>query len=126
MYLGWTAKGLFSKHFNIVHKKNVLAKDVMHGNVPNLSFRRAIVEIKLVEWHNLSNLLASVSLGQSKDKFLSGGHRDGMFSVRSMYCLLMNAPNSTRNMLLWKLKLPLKIRIFLWYIRRRLLSLKTT
>jgi hypothetical protein len=30
----------------------------------------------------------------------------------------MNTPNLTHNMLLWKLKLPLKIRIFLWYLGR--------
>jgi hypothetical protein len=35
-----------------------------------------------------------------------------------MYCLLMNTPTLTHNMLLWKLKLPLKIKIFLWYLGR--------
>jgi hypothetical protein len=31
-----------------------------------------------------------------------------------MYCLLMNTPTLTHNMLLWKLKFSLKIKIFLW------------
>jgi hypothetical protein len=35
-----------------------------------------------------------------------------------MYRLLMNTPTLTHNMLLWKLKLPLKIEIFLWYLGR--------
>jgi hypothetical protein len=30
----------------------------------------------------------------------------------------MNTPTLTHNMLLWKLKLPLKIKIFLWYLGR--------
>jgi hypothetical protein len=47
-----------------VRKKNALFKDVMSGNLPNLSFRRAIVGVKLVEWYKLSNLLASIHLGQ--------------------------------------------------------------
>lgn len=90
----------------------------MNGNLPNLYFCRAIVEVKRVEWRNLSTLLASIPLGHSKDKFLWGLHRNGVFSVQSMYHLLMNTPSLTHNMLLWKLKLPLKIKIFLWYLGR--------
>jgi hypothetical protein len=36
-------KVFFLNLFNIMHKKNVLVKDVMNGNLPNLSFGRAIV-----------------------------------------------------------------------------------
>jgi hypothetical protein len=35
-----------------------------------------------------------------------------------MYCILMNSSIRNRNTLLWKLKPPLKIKIFLWYLRR--------
>jgi hypothetical protein len=38
-----------------MRKKNALVKDVMYGNVHNLSFRKAIVGIKLVEWYNFCN-----------------------------------------------------------------------
>jgi hypothetical protein len=62
-------KDHFSNLFYIVRKRNALVKDVMNENIPNLSFCRAIVGIKMVEWHNLSNLLASVALGQLGDNF---------------------------------------------------------
>ena len=67
-------KDIYSNHFNIVRKRNVLVKDVMNGNLPNLYFCSAIVEVKRVEWRNLSTLLASIPLGHSKDKFLWGPH----------------------------------------------------
>ena len=58
--------------FNIVRKKNVLVKDVINGNIPNLSFRRSIIGVKQVEWHNLLNLMATISLEESRDKFIWG------------------------------------------------------
>jgi hypothetical protein len=41
-----------------------------------------------------------------------------------MYCLLMNTPHFNLNRLLWKLKLPLKINFFLWYIGRDVILTK--
>jgi hypothetical protein len=61
------------------------------------------------------------TFGGDKDghfSFLIWGDKDGHFSIRSMYSLLMNTPPTNRNMLLWKLKLTLKIKIFLWYLCR--------
>jgi hypothetical protein len=83
-----------------MRKINVSVKYVMNGNLPNISFRIAIVGVKRVEWHNLSTLLASMPLGHSKDKFLWGPHRNGVFFVHSTYRLLMNTPTLTHNMLL--------------------------
>jgi hypothetical protein len=65
-----------------------------------------------------------VTLGQSRDKILLGGAPRWVFSVRPMYFLLMNTVPSDRNMLIWKLKLPLKIKIFLWYLARGVILTK--
>jgi hypothetical protein len=35
-----------------------------------------------------------------------------------MYYILINNPNYNRNCVLWKLKLPLKVEIFLWFLGR--------
>jgi hypothetical protein len=68
--------------------------------------------IKLVEWHNMLNLLTVVTLSLSRDKFVWDSHKNGIFSVQSMYYFLMNIPNNERNKKIWKLKLPLKIKFF--------------
>jgi hypothetical protein len=65
--------------FNIVHKKNVLVKVVMNGNIPNLSFHRTIVGVKLVEWHNALHPMIAAHLDQSRENFICG-HIDMDFS----------------------------------------------
>ena len=62
-------KDIYSNHFNIVRKRNVLVKDVMNGNVPNLSFRRSIVGVKRVEWHNY-NFTRIYSFGSFEGQIL--------------------------------------------------------
>jgi hypothetical protein len=52
--------------------RNTLVKDVINENIPNISFRRAIIEVKQVKWHNLLNLMATISLEESRDKFIWG------------------------------------------------------
>ena len=49
---------------------------------------------------------------------------NGQFSVKSLYTTLVfnNIPNLNRN--LWKLKTPLKIKVFLWYLRRGMVLTK--
>jgi hypothetical protein len=42
----------------------------------------------------------------------------GLFSVRSMYRALLNNNHVTYNKTLWSLKVPLKIKIFMWYLIR--------
>ena len=48
---------------------------------------------------------------------LSGVLQDiGSFTVRSMYKHLINQIAMPLNKLLWKLKLPLKIKVFIWFL----------
>jgi hypothetical protein len=106
----------FPNLFNIVCNKTSLVAEVLsHANL-NLSFWRLIVGIKHVEWQNLVHFLAPVNLNSVRDTFVWGAHRDGTFSTRSMYYILINNPNYNHDCVLWKLKLPLKIKIFLWYL----------
>jgi hypothetical protein len=70
------------------------------------------MRIKLVEWHNMLNLITVVTLSVSRDKFVWDDHKNGIFYVQSMYYFLMNIPNNEWSKKLWKLKLPLKIKVF--------------
>jgi hypothetical protein len=108
----------FPNLFNIVRNKSALVAQVCLDTNLNLSFCRTITGIKLVEWQNLLYLLNSVSLNPSSDKFVRDGHKNGIFSVQSMYHLLMYNPSNNRNKMIWKLKIPLKIKVFLWNLGR--------
>jgi hypothetical protein len=107
----------FSNLCNIVCNKSALVAQVFLDTNFNLSFRRTITGIKLVEWRNLLYLLNSVSLNPSRDKFVWDEHKNGIFSVQSMCHLLMYNPNNNRNKMIWKLKIPLKISL-LWNLGR--------
>jgi hypothetical protein len=54
----------------------------------------------------------TVNLRPTRDIFLCGAQRDGLFLVQSMYFILMNNPTQNCNTLLWNLKIPLKINFF--------------
>jgi hypothetical protein len=56
-------------------------------------------------------------LNGEEDKFRWGLSQNGVFRVRSMYKAMI-LKNIWDNMILWKLKLPLKIKIFLWYLNK--------
>lgn len=114
----------FPNLFNIVRNKTSLVAEVLSRENLNLSFRRSIVGIKLVEWQTMIHLLATVNLTPVRDTFVWTAHRNGAFSTRSMYYNLISIPNYNRGCLLWKLKLPLKIKIFLWYLGRGLILTK--
>ena len=45
-----------------------------------------------------------------------GLYQNGLFSVKSMYIALLIAETAPYNTLIWKLKLPLKIKVFMWYL----------
>jgi hypothetical protein len=63
------------------------------------------------------------NLNDGEDKFEWGLNQNGIFKVRSMYHGMFIG-NIWDNRLLWKLKLPLKIKIFLWYLNKGVTLIK--
>ncbi|WVZ81474.1 LOW QUALITY PROTEIN: hypothetical protein U9M48_028848, partial [Paspalum notatum var. saurae] len=55
-----------------------------------ISFRRALLGDKLTDWHNLVRRVLNISLQEGNDVFKWDLHRNGCFSVRSMYKYLVN------------------------------------
>jgi len=65
----------------------------------------------------------SVQLYDRKDVFTWLLNK-GIFPASSMYKDLMKETNSYGHGVVWKLKLPLKIKVFLWYLRRGVILTK--
>ncbi|XP_066160362.1 uncharacterized protein [Oryza sativa Japonica Group] len=87
------------------------------GSVPlNVSFRRALVGQNLTLWYNLCASIAHIQLDDSTDCFRWNYHQNGHFSVKSMYLASISNGYIDRNKFIWKLKMPLKIKIFMWYL----------
>jgi hypothetical protein len=90
----------------------------------NISFRRALVGDKMTAWNNLVAKISTYQLSNGRDIFTWDLHRHCNFTAQSMYQYLINQDTPFVNKFLWKLKIPLKIKIFLWYIQRGVILTK--
>ena len=90
----------------------------------NISFRRALMENKLVEWQDLVAQIAHVNLVDGTDTFRWNLTKSGVYTVRSLYLHLIGRQPTFRHKFIWKLKIPLKIKIFLWYLQRGIILTK--
>ena len=65
-----------------------------------------------------------VNLTDEPDRFVWKLTTTGLFSVKSMYEDLMNDHTPYLRKYLWKLKIPLKIKIFMWFLSNKVLLTK--
>jgi hypothetical protein len=69
-------------------------------------------------------MVADVQLTNQKVSFVWGLHHNRSFSVKSMYRVLLEYEVIPYNNVIWKLKLPLKIKVFLWYLYKGVILTK--
>ena len=75
-------------------------------------------------WLHLCRRLMMVQLSDEQDKFVWNLTASGVFSIKSMYEDLMNDHTVFLRKYLWKLKIPLKIKIFMWFLQNKVLLTK--
>ena len=119
-----TLRNQYPQLYNIVRKKQYTVAEVLCTQAPNLSWRRDQIGNKLAMWNNLVSHLATVVLSQERDEFKWNLDQTCVFSVKSHYLGLINQNTTNFNKRLWKLKTPLKIKIFRWYLRRGVILAK--
>jgi hypothetical protein len=100
--------------YNIVRKKNATMAQVLSTTPLNISFRRALVGDNWAKWLQLVGSILNVHLGEQTDTFM--WTKSESFSVKAM-CNDLVVGNAPRlNLVTWKAKVPLKIKIFIWYL----------
>jgi hypothetical protein len=110
--------------YNIVNHKNVLVAHVL-AHVPlNIGFRRVLSGNKWTTWLHLCQRLMMVNLNNEPDCFMWKLTTNGLFTVKSMYEDLMNDHTTYLRKYLWKMKIPLKIKIFMWFLSNKVLLTK--
>jgi hypothetical protein len=110
--------------YHIVQYKNVTVANVLSSVPLNIRFRRVLNGNKWTAWLNLCRRLMSVNLVDEQDKFVWKLTTSGSFTVKSMYEDLMNDQTPYPRKYLWKLKIPLKIKIFMWFLSNKVLLTK--
>ena len=66
----------------------------------------------------------TVQLTNEPDKFSWALTNSGIFTVRSLYLDLMSGHTVVLRKFIWKMKVPLKIRIFMWFLFRKVILTK--
>ena len=117
-------KDQYPRIYNIARQPHTSVASVLSSEPLNISFRRALVDEKLQEWLDLVAKITNFNLVEGRDHFRWNLHNDGIFTVRSMYLHEMNQHAPFRHKLIWKLKIPLKIKIFFWYLQRGVILTK--
>ncbi|WVZ53261.1 hypothetical protein U9M48_004230, partial [Paspalum notatum var. saurae] len=109
--------------FNIATKKGTTVAEVMSSSPLNISFRRGLHGERLLAWNELIRRVMNLELSEGRDVFRWGLNKTGVFSVRSMYKHLIN--NGLKvSQEIWRTRIPLKTKIFMWYIKRGVLLTK--
>jgi hypothetical protein len=99
----------------IVRKKNKSVAQVLSTTPLNVSFRGALVGDSWDKWLEIVGNVVMVSLNDRKDSFIWTANKN--FSVKNMYNDIVLRERTPVNCSVWKAKIPLKIKIFLWYLR---------
>jgi hypothetical protein len=97
----------------------------MATSPPDITFRRDFVGQRRVAWNALLQRLATIQLSAESEEFCWNLHKNGEFSVDSMNSALIYLHISVdNNKMIWKMKIPLKIKVFGWYLRRGVILTK--
>jgi hypothetical protein len=104
--------------YNIVRYKSDTIAKVMATSPPDVMLRRDLLGQRLVAWNALLQRLATVHLSLGPDEFCWNLHKNGKFSVDSMYNALIHLDIPVdSNKMIWKMKIPLKTKVFGWFLR---------
>ena len=98
---------------------------VMQCSPPNVSFRHDLFCARLTFWNTLVARLASIQLTPGSDEFRWNLCGNGKFAVDSMYRALVHSDIPVDdNKKIWQMKIPLKIKVFTWYLRKGVILTK--
>lgn len=118
----WLGNEPFPTLFRVCEEPNTSVARVLH-NIGNLRFRRSFEPDELQAWMELLVDLEAVDLTDEPDHFAWHLESSGHLSTGSLYQAIAPTPGPEELSQIWNIKLPLKIRIFLWqFIRGRVPS----
>ena len=104
--------------YSVSINKEITVKEVIEGGEESLRFRRALVGNLHMQWTQLMQSLVGVTLRDEADRLRWNLTSSGNFSVKSFY-LAMQLSNLVPYKFLWKVQIPLRVKIFLWLVLKK-------
>jgi hypothetical protein len=97
----------------------------METSPPTMTFWRDLIRSRLASWNEQLQRLTSVHLMHGSDEFRWGLTKKGVFSISSMYKALIEPVQPIlNNKFIWKMKIPLKTKVFSWFLHRGVILTK--
>ena len=106
---------LFPVLYNICMEQEITFRDCLMKNC-ELTFRRRLLPEYMTQWGAIQEKARGVNLVDDADQVIWDLCHNKKFSTKSVYKLLEKTVVGPNYKWLWKTKVPLKIRIFLWQL----------
>ena len=90
----------------------------------NIQFWRVLVGDRWEAWLHLVSRLMEVLLAHQPDQLCWKLTRSGQFTVKSMYIDVINSSVIRSSKHVWKVKVPLKIKVFMWFVHKQVILTK--
>ena len=108
-----TLKVQYPSFYHIARRKHATVASVFSTVPLNVTFRRSLHGPNLILWHELVTKIYRVQLNNNKDTFWWDNTTNGLFTVQFMYRSLLNNNSVSGHKVIWKIKVPLKLKNFL-------------
>jgi mannosylglycoprotein endo-beta-mannosidase len=114
---------LFPRLYNLTFSQGVSVARVFAQDFNCIRFRRCLYGESLEMWNKLLDMCGSTTLSQEPDRVSLKLTKSGIFSVKLLYTYLMARRVLFPYKMIWRLKVPLKIKAFIWLIvKNRILT----
>lgn len=110
--------------YNIVQRKEEYVGTIFQTIPLNIQFRRALIGERWTAWMHLVRRLIDVQLSDQPDLPQWKLAKNGVFTVKSFYLDLINFGPISRSLHIWRIKVPLCIIFFMWFVRKQVILIK--
>ncbi|KAE8786750.1 hypothetical protein D1007_39331 [Hordeum vulgare] len=125
MWLGETPLAMqYPILYIIVQRKEAYVVIILQTTPLNIRFRRSLVRKRWNVWLHLVCRLMEVQLFDRANTIHWKLTTSGRFLVKSMYAHLINIGPVPTSSHIWKIKVPLKIKIFMWFVHKGVILTK--
>jgi hypothetical protein len=90
----------------------------------DIGFQQVSTGTRANRWLHLFTCLLDVQLTSQPDVFKWGLTKSGLYSVKSMHIDYMDDHTKYIHKYLWKIKVPLKIKVCMWFLNKKVLLTK--
>jgi hypothetical protein len=110
--------------YNIVNEKGCTIRDAWDGVDLKFTFRRTVDNRSMMLWQVLLMIASKISFKEELDQMVCKFSSNGRYSVQTLYTMVNDrGVRQVYPPVVWKIKVPPKIHIFLWlFVKNKLLT----